>query len=169
MPWKKNRRLTVGILPGWPASEGSTPDRYLTTVFRGIQAEAKARDCNLFMAWGVGRVAETDGVHPAWPAVAADSDFVPVGPWNTHGLIVLAPLIHKARSAYIQKMVAKGRPVLFIAKGENGPAIIFNNSEGIHQGIAHLVRHGHRRIAFIAGDPARFRTWERRTQCFLKT
>src|SRR5512135_1144805 len=113
MPRKKSKRLTIGILPGWPASEGSTPDRYLTAVFSGIQAKATARGCNLLLAWGVGRVAESsDAVHPAWPVSTPDSDFVPVGPWNTDGLIVLAPLIHKARSAYIQKMVAKGRPVL---------------------------------------------------------
>ncbi len=154
MPSKKTKRLTIGILPGWPASEGSTPDRYLTAVFSGIQAKASARGCNLLLAWGVGRVAESsDDVHPAWPVSTPDSDFVPVGPWNTDGLIVLAPLLDEARSAYIQKIIAKGRPVLFIAKGEKGPAIIFNNTEGIYQGIAHLIQHGHRRIAYIAGDP----------------
>ncbi len=153
MPQKRNKRLTIGILPGWPASEGGTPDRYLTAVFGGIQSRASARDCSLLLAWGVGRVAESIGVHPAWPVVTPDSDFVPAGPWNTDGLIVLAPLLNAARSAYIQKVAASGKPVLFIARGEQGPAIIFNNTEGIYQGMAHLVRHGHRRIAFIAGDP----------------
>jgi diguanylate cyclase (GGDEF)-like protein len=42
---------------------------------------------------------------------------------------------------------------LFIAPGEHGPAIAVKNEIGIHQAVAHLVEHGHRRIAFLAGQP----------------
>ena len=146
--------VTVGILPGWSAYEDSTPDRYLREVIRGIQSTAAARGCHLLLAWGAGRVIETSGVHPAWPVVAPDSDFVPVGPWNTDGLIVMAPLLSGARSAYIQQVRAEAHPVLFISAGEEGPAVVVDNAGGIHQAITHLVEHGHRRIAFIAGDPA---------------
>ncbi len=31
--------------------------------------------------------------------------------------------------------------------------MLADNEEGIHQAMAHLVEHGHRKIAFIAGDP----------------
>ena len=149
----KHSHLTIGILPGWLAYAGATPDRYLNTIFSGIRAQAFARGCNILLAWGGGRVVETSRVFAAWPVLAPDSDFVPVGPWNTDGLIVLAPLLNKTRSAYIQNVRAKGHPTLFIASGEKGPAIIYDNEKGIHQAVAHLVEHGHRRIAFIAGDP----------------
>ena len=152
-PHPKNHRLTIGVLPGWLAYEGSSPDHYLNNVFKGIQSQANARGCNLLLAWGGGRVVETSRVFPAWPVVAADSDFVPVGPWNTDGLIVLAPLLNQARSAYIQETIARGHPLLFVASGEKGPAITYNNDGGIRQGTAHLIQHGHRRIAFIAGHP----------------
>lgn len=148
-----NHRLTIGVLPGWLAYEGSSPDHYLNNVFKGIQSQANLRGCNLLLAWGGGRVVETSRGFPAWPVVASDSDFVPVGPWNTNGLIVLAPLLNKARSAYIQETMAKGHPVLFVAAGEKGPAVTFNNEGGIRQGTTHLFYHGHRKIAFIAGDP----------------
>jgi len=153
MPRTPKRRRTIGILPGWLAFEGGTPDRYLSAVFRGIQTRAASRACNLLLAWGVGRAASSSRVYTAWPEVSSTSDFVPVGPWNTDGLIVMAPLLNETSSDYIQGLIARGHPVLFVAAGEKGPAIICDNGGGIYQAIHHLVGHGHRRIAFIAGDP----------------
>jgi len=153
MQHTSDRRPTIGILPGWLGFEGSTPDRYLNSVYSGIREQAKARGCNILLAWGGGRVVEISRVYPAWPVVGPDSDFVPVGPWNTDGLIVLAPLLNKKRSAYIQKIIAKGHPVLFVASGETGPSICFDNQVGILQAMGHLASHGHRRVAFIAGEP----------------
>ena len=152
MPRKNKRRLMVGVIPGWLAFEGTTPDRYLNTLFHGIQSQALIRGCNLLLAWGGGRVVETSRVFPAWPVVAADLDFVPVGPWNTDGLIILAPILNATRSAHIQKFINEDHPVLFVASGEKGPAILYDNQDGIHQAVTHLLDHGHRRIAFIAGD-----------------
>jgi diguanylate cyclase (GGDEF)-like protein len=105
------------------------------------------------LAWGVGRISESSEVHPAWPQVAPDTNFVPIGPWNTDGLIVFAPLFSKIRSRYLQQVSAAGFPVLYIATGEAEPAITADNEGGIRQAVAHLVDHGHRRIAFVAGDP----------------
>ena len=149
---KRNRR-TIGVLPGWSGHEDSRPDSYLTSVFRGIQSAALTRECNLLLAWGVGRGADSGVNIPAWPVISHESDFVPIGPWNTDGLIVFAPLLNETRSRYLQGIIAQGHPVLFIATGENGPAVLADNEDGIHQAMAHLVEHGHRRIAFIAGDP----------------
>ncbi len=147
------KRHTIGVLPGWPGHEDSRPDSYLTSVFRGIQSAALTRGCNLLLAWGVGRGADSDLIIPAWPVVSHDTDFVPIGPWNTDGLIVFAPLLNETRSQYMEDMLARGHPVLFIATGENGPAVLADNEAGIQQAIAHFVEHGHRQIAFIAGDP----------------
>jgi len=105
------------------------------------------------LAWGLGRVTESSGAFPAWPVTSSDSDFVPVGPWNTDGLIVFAPLRHEKRSGYLQELSNQGYPILFIATGEREPMISVDNEAGIRQAVAHMVDHGHRRIAFIAGDP----------------
>jgi len=151
---KFNRdRPTIGILPGWSGLAGIIPDRYLASVLTGIQSAAQIRECHLLLAWGLGRVTDPSGTFPAWPVTSADSDFVPVGPWNTDGLIVFAPLRHEERSRYLQELSNQGYPILFIATGEREPMISVDNDSGIRKAVAHMVDHGHRRIAFIAGDP----------------
>jgi diguanylate cyclase (GGDEF)-like protein len=153
MPISKRDRPTIGILPAWSPVIGNAPDRYLSSVVAGIQSAARLRGCDLLMAWGIRQEGvESTNLFPAWPVVSSDSDFVPVGPWNTDGLIVLAPLRDRARSEYLRQLRDQGFPVLFVATGEDGPAISAGNEEGIQQAVAHLVGHGHRRIAFIAGD-----------------
>jgi hypothetical protein len=147
----KRDQPTVGILAGWSPYEGGVLDHYVADVVRGIQSAALMKQCNLLIAWGVGRVIETT-ISPAWPVLSSESDFVPVGPWNTDGLIVFAPLRTEERSQYLQNLIAEGHPILFIATGEQGPTISVNGKQGIHQGVAHLIEHGHRRIAFVAGS-----------------
>jgi signal transduction histidine kinase/DNA-binding LacI/PurR family transcriptional regulator/AraC-like DNA-binding protein len=144
----KHSRPTIGVLAGWQVYHGFVHS-FLDSLFRGIRLAAEARDCNLLLACGV-----TPGLHiirPAWPVLAADTDFVPVGPWNTDGLIVATPLLSAARSAYIQQLIAEGHPVVFVGLGERGPAVVTDNAGGIRQALAHLVEHGHRQIAFVAG------------------
>ena len=154
MPNFKRARPTIGILPGWSGLAGIIPDRYLASVLKGIQSAARVKQCHLLLGWGLGRVNRSSGdTYPAWPQVAPDSDFVPVGPWNTDGLIVFAPLRHKARSRYLEELHDQGFPVLSIATGEKGPTISTDNAGGILQAVVHLVEHGHRQIAFVAGDP----------------
>jgi diguanylate cyclase (GGDEF)-like protein len=149
----KQLRHTIGILPGWPVDEDNRPDSYLMSVLHGLQSVALTRGCHLLLAWGTGRGHNSAVRIPAWPELSSETDFVPVGPWNTDGLIVFAPLLNETRSRYLEKIAAEGHPVLFIATGENGPTVQADNEEGIHQAIAHLVEHGHRKIAFLAGDP----------------
>src|SRR5690349_11991645 len=116
MPNFKHDRPTIGILPGWSGLAGVLPDRYLASVLKGIQSAARVKQCHLLLAWGLGRVGQFGGnSYPGWPEVASDSDFVPVGPWNTDGLIVFAPLRHAARSGYLRKLREQGFPVLYIA------------------------------------------------------
>src|SRR5919108_4858317 len=131
MNFKRNRP-TIGILPGWSGLAGIIPDRYLASVLAGIQSAAQIRECHLLLAWGLGRVTDSSGgTFPAWPMPSPDSDFVPIGPWNTDGLIVFAPLRHEDRSRYLQELRAQGFPVLFIATGEQGPMISVDNEAGI--------------------------------------
>ena len=51
MPRKMKRRPVIGVIPGWMAYEGTTSDRYLNTLFWGIQSQAALRGCNLLLAW----------------------------------------------------------------------------------------------------------------------
>jgi diguanylate cyclase (GGDEF)-like protein len=144
----------IGVLAGWSTLEGTAPDYYRAAVIRGIQSAARIRKCHLMLSWGMARITETaDHIYPAWPAVSPETDFVPVGPWNTDGLIIFTPLRNESRSSYIQELISAGHPVIFVAAGEKGPTIAVDNEKGIRQAVAHLVYHGHRNIAFIAGAP----------------
>lgn len=150
----KRDRPTIGVLAGWSIPEGSRPDQYRGLVVRGIQSAAHNRQCHLLLSWGIRRIYQIDRFYSCWPDVAPETDFVPVGPWNTDGLIVFAPLGNQKQSAYLQQLIAQGFPVLFIASGEDGPRVAVNNKLGIQQAVSHLASHGHRRIAFLGGRPA---------------
>lgn len=149
--YKNGDRPTIGVLVGWQVYEGG-PHTFLEPLFHGINAAARDRDCNVLLACGVAHTG--GGIHPAWPVLAPDTNFVPVGPWNTDGLIAVTPLLSDARSRYVRQLMLDGFPVVFVGTGESGPAIVIDNEGGIRQALAHLVEHGHRRIAFIAGHGA---------------
>ncbi|RPJ26103.1 MAG: helix-turn-helix domain-containing protein [Chloroflexi bacterium] len=149
----RHRQPTIGVLVGWQVYWTPSPYSYLTPIFRGICLAARKHDCNVLLACGMGSSADpSDRARPAWPAVALDSDFVPVGPWNTDGLIVINPLLSQGRTNYIQDLHQAGFPIIFIGKGEAGPTISADNFDGILQAIRHFVEHGHQQIAFIAGN-----------------
>lgn len=146
-------RATIGVLAGWQFYWTATPLSYLGPLFDGISAAARDQEINLLLACGIGLTASpTDPFRPAWPDPAPDADFVPVGPWNTDGLIVINPLHSSIRSHSIHNLIAAGHPVLFVGSGEGQPEIIADNAQGIQQAIQHLAEHGHLRIAFIAGS-----------------
>ncbi len=145
----------IGVLAGWAITSGEMSDRYLVSVLSGIQSAARLKRCHLLVAWGLGHVPKPGTIqpYPAWPVVAPDSDFVPVGPWNTDGLIVVGSLLNESRSVYLQQLRDQGFPVFFISTGEKAPMVSVDNDAGIRQAVAHLVEHGHRQIAFVAGNP----------------
>ena len=147
----KRNRPTIGVLAGWQLYEGIIPHTYLLSVLNGIRSAALEHECNLYLACGIGQVIGPGGMHPAWPIPSQHTDFVPVGPWNTDGLIMVTPFLSETRKHYIQQLVSDGFPVVFIGSTEEGSAVVADNEGGIHLAFAHLVSHGHRRIAFIAG------------------
>jgi len=150
----KHRRPTAGVLAGWEAYENANLVNFLGPLFHGIRAAAHDRGCNLLLACGMGFPGgQIGGIHPAWPALSPDTDFVPVGPWNTDGLIVVNPLVSETRIRHVLDLRDAGHPLVFVGAALGGPAIAIDNAGGIHQALAHLVQHGHRRIAFIAGNP----------------
>ncbi len=156
----KHTRPTIGVLAGWQAY-GGTLDSFLGLVLRGIQAAASDRECNLLLACGVASPPGQD-LAPAWPLSAPNVDFVPVGPWNTDGIIAVPPLLLPETARYCQELMAAGHPVVFAGAGEPGPAVMVDNEGGVYKALQHLAEHGHQRIALIAareesgfGDNAR--------------
>ncbi|MEF3273322.1 MAG: substrate-binding domain-containing protein [Chloroflexus sp.] len=149
----RSRRPTVGVIAGWQFYGTALTLSYLSPIYHGIRHAARVLDCNLLLACGMGPSGHiTDPPRPAWVEVADDADFVPVGPWNTQGLIVINPLQRPERSQLIQSLRAAGHPILFVGSGEIGPTIMADNAGGIYAALHHLVEHGHRQIAFIAGS-----------------
>ncbi len=144
---------TIGILAGWQFYRTATNLSYLAPVFRGVSRAAQDLGCNLLLGCGIGPSASpSDPLRPAWPDPLPDADFIPIGPWNTDGILIANPLHTRARSDYVQELIGTGHPVLFIGSGEKGPMIVADNFGGIQEAMRHLVDHGHRRIAFIAGS-----------------
>jgi signal transduction histidine kinase/DNA-binding LacI/PurR family transcriptional regulator/DNA-binding response OmpR family regulator len=151
-PGDQDKRPTIGILAGWQFYRTATNLSYLAPLFRGASRAAQNLGSNLLLGCGIGPSASpADPYRPAWPFTSSEHDFIPVGPWNTDGLIIVIPLHSRERSEYVQNLIADEYPILFIGSGENGPTIMIDNSAGILEAIRHLVDHGHKQIAFIAG------------------
>lgn len=161
----RHGRPTIGVLAGEQIYEG-TLQSFLAPLLRGITEAAVERDCNLLLACGVGHAMDPARICPAWPVADDDTDFVPVGPWNADGLIAIAPLVTSARSNYVQGLRADGYPVVFVGAGEDGPCVVPDDSAGVRQAIAHLVTHGHRAIAFVAGGPSALDDYGARLQAY---
>ena len=147
-------RPTIGVLTGWQYYWTATPLSYLDPLLRGMRLAAHNLGCHLLLGCGIGVSATTsDPLRPAWPMLSPETDFVPIGAWNTDGLIAVNPLHLPARSREVQAMITAGHPVLFVGSGERGPTIAADNTSGILEAMRHLMAHGHRRIVFIAGSP----------------
>jgi len=149
---RKKKRPTIGVLAGIQVYYGTILGNFIGPLLHGVSSAAENRQCSLLLACGMEGSSYT-AAHPAWPLPSADVDYVPVGPWNTDGLIVVNPLFSEARSHYVQGLIAAGHPVVFAATGEVGPTVAIDNAGAIRQAILHLMAHGHRRIAFVAGYP----------------
>jgi len=145
---------TIGVLAGWQFYWTATPLSYLDPLYRGIRTAAAQYGCNLLLGCGMGlSAAPSDPMRPVWPLSSPDADYAPIWAWNTDGLIAVNPLHSPARTQDIQALRAQGHPVVFIGLGEAGPTVAADNAGGIRAAVLHLVEHGHRRIAFIAGSP----------------
>jgi diguanylate cyclase (GGDEF)-like protein len=147
------RHHTVGVILDSHLYSGMFPSMFASAVIRGVQAAARDQEVNLMVACGVNQRTVTSRFRPAWPEPGPDVDFIPVGPWNTDGLLVFSPLRTEERIRYIRKLQEEEFPILFIGSGSGYPTITVDNEGGIRQVMEHLVGHGHREIAFIAGDP----------------
>lgn len=147
-------RLTLGVLSNFQMYDG-TLSSYFQPILRGIQAAAQRLDCNLLVACGVSQHNEmlASALRPAWPVRAADSDFLPVGPWNTDGLLVFPPFRSESRETYIQQLIDADFPVVFIGHSRPGRVVLPDNAGGMRDALVHLMTHGHKEIVFLASWP----------------
>ncbi len=141
--------FTLGVFDNRQVYEGSTIARYEQTLLRGIRAAAAHYRCNVLLACGIGPHTAPFEALPAWPISLPHTNFVPVGPWNTAGLIAIPPFADDQLAA-IRAALPPDHPLVFTYPQEGYPSVGPANNEGIAQAFAHLIAHGHRRIAFMA-------------------
>jgi diguanylate cyclase (GGDEF)-like protein len=147
-------RPTIGVLAGWQVYEGTTPNWFLEALLLGVMEAGRDRECDLLLACGVGpRIADPRAVRPAWPEASTSGDVVPVGPWNTDGLLFISPLRTAERKEYARQVQVEGHPVAFVGDGDGRPAVLADSAVGIRQALLHLQEHGHRELVYVHGDP----------------
>jgi diguanylate cyclase (GGDEF)-like protein len=150
----RRERPLIGVLAGWQFYERTTPNWFLELLFLGISDAARRLGCDVLLACGVSTPVDSPAAaRPAWPIVSDDADFVPVGPGNTDGLVFISPLRAERRCAYARQLQADGFPVVFVGGGDGTPAVVADSEMGFRLALAHLSAHGHRSVAYIAGDP----------------
>lgn len=146
------KKLTLGFISAWPIYQGTTIDRYAHSLIQGISAAARERGCNLLLGCGFSVTGNSPQRRGFWPAPGPGVDFVPVGPWNTDGLIIVPDELSESQLQYVRDLQAAGFPIVFTTPEGPGPLVKVDNTLGIWQAFTHLVEHGHRQIAFIAGN-----------------
>ncbi len=155
MRLRSNDRPTIGFLSTWSVYEGTTFDSYTRTLLQGICAAASEYDCNLLMGCGISLPGSPRGSRTAWPVGGERADFVPVGPWNCDGLIIIPDDLTGEQYDYVHDLIRSEFPVILTTAEKAGPMVAVDNATGIQQAFHHLFQHGHRQIAFIAGKSGR--------------
>ena len=86
---KGHLRPTIGFLSTWSIYEGTTIDDYTHALLQGVIAAARATGLQpADRLWDI--AARQSACQPDGLGVpGADMDFIPVGPWNTDGLIII--------------------------------------------------------------------------------
>jgi diguanylate cyclase (GGDEF)-like protein len=148
------RRPTIGVVAGWQVYERTTPNWFLEALLRGVAEAGATLGCDVLLSCGVdARIDDPTDVRPGWPVPGDGCDFVPVGPWNTDGIVFISPLRTPARRGYALGLQLAGFPVAFVGSGDGLPAVVADSAPGFREALLHLRSHGHRRVAFVSGDP----------------
>jgi diguanylate cyclase (GGDEF)-like protein len=140
---------TIGVLSGWPIYGNSGLNPFSELLLKGIKDAATEHNCNLLISGGDNPIEAVD-FWPPWNTPLPETEFLPVGPWNTDGLIVTLPCSERMKS-HIQQIKEQGHPVITWGSGVGGPSVVADNQAGIRMALDHLYEHGHRKIAFITG------------------
>ncbi len=165
----RSARPVVGFISTWPVYQGATFDRHAPALMQGIASAAAEHDCDLLMAAGVISTQEGLRWRSVWPVPADDTDLIPVGPWNTDGLIVALDDLTHAQSEYVGDLQRSGFPIVFTAPEAPGICVVADNRGGIRTAVEHLIEHGHRDIGFIAGKQHRGGDSAERLEAFIES
>jgi signal transduction histidine kinase/DNA-binding LacI/PurR family transcriptional regulator/DNA-binding response OmpR family regulator len=160
------RKPIIGFISTWPVYQGTTIDRYAHSLIQGISAAANEQGCSLLLGCGFSATGNTPQNKRFWPVPGPSVDFVPVGPWNTDGLIIVPDELTQEQNQYVRDLLASGFPVIFTTPEGPGPVVAVDNTLGIRQAVEHLIQHGHKQIAFIAGNIGRGGDSEERLQAY---
>jgi signal transduction histidine kinase/DNA-binding LacI/PurR family transcriptional regulator/CheY-like chemotaxis protein len=152
---KARTHPTIGFLSTWSVYGGTTIDSYTHTLLQGIYAAARDQECNLLIGCGISRPGDPRGSRTAWALPGMNVDFVPVGPWNADGLIIIPDDLSDDQLHYVQDLLQSSYPVILTTAEKPGPLVAVDNANGIRMAFNHLLQHGHRQIAFIAGKAGR--------------
>src|SRR5512147_2426343 len=159
-------RPTIGFICTWPVYQGTTIDRYAHSLIQGISAAANKHGCELLLGCGFSATGNNPQYRSFWPVPGPNVNFVPVGPWNTDGLIIVPDELTKEQSRYVRDLLESGFPVIFTTPEGPGPVVAVDNTLGIRQAFEHLLQHGHKQIAFIAGHIGQGGDSEERLQAY---
>ncbi len=127
-------------------------DRYAQSLIQGISAAANGSGCGLLLGCGFSVTGKSPQRSSFWPVPGPGVDFVPVGPWNTDGLIIVPDELTTAQSSYVHDLINSGFPIVFTTPEGPGSVVTVDNALGIQLAFTHLRAHGHTQIAFIAGN-----------------
>ncbi|MBN1230922.1 MAG: substrate-binding domain-containing protein [Anaerolineales bacterium] len=145
------KRHTIGFISTWPIYQGTTIDWYARSLIQGISSAAWEMNCNLLLGCGFNVAGNFPRQRSFWPVSSPGVDFVPVGPWNTDGLIIVPDDLTSDQSQYIEDLLNSGFPIIFTTPEGPGSTVRVDNQLGIRMAYQHLREHGHTQIAFIAG------------------
>ena len=106
-------KLTIGFISTWPVYQGTTIGRYAHSLIQGISTAANELDCNLLLGCGFSATGNRSQNRSFWPAPGPDVNFVPVGPWNTDGLIIVPDELTRKQSEYVRDLLTSGFPIIF--------------------------------------------------------
>ena len=101
-------RPTIGFISTWPIYQGTTIDRYAHSLIQGISAAASEQNCDLLLGCGFSVTGNNPQNRSFWPVPGPVVDFVPVGPWNTDGLIIVPDELTQEQSQYVHDLLVGG-------------------------------------------------------------
>jgi diguanylate cyclase (GGDEF)-like protein len=147
-------RPRIGVIAGWQFYEHATPNWFLHALLQGAVDAGRRRGCDVYLSCGIGaRIEDPREARPGWPEARPDVQLVPIGRENTDGLVFVSPLRTSERRAYARRLQEDGFPVVFVGAGDGRPAVVADSARGFREALVHLQGHGHRRVAFVSGDP----------------
>ncbi len=114
---------TIGFICTWPVYQGTTIDRYAHSLIQGIGAAANKEGCNLLLGCGFSVTGNSPQYRSFWPVPRPNVNFVPVGPWNTDGLIIVPNELTKEQFRYVCDLLESGFPVVFTTPEGPGPVV----------------------------------------------